>query len=199
MNLHNIEYGMALLNVLLYAVLLYFGIRRMRRIVSRKRELEAELKGLRARMARMVEENKTLRSENRRLLSEDESARRMPVCSDIRRRHFPGLKSTATANDYAHLLLTAAEVTGMAAEIDRQYNGFTKRLAAAYQGLRDRDITTCCLLLLNIRLKDVSALMGETYSSTNKRKHKLIRTFGTENIYEFIESFANNNIQNPEE
>ena len=194
MNPHNIEYGMLLLNAVLYAAVLYFGIRRVRRAFAREKELGRELERERAQRTSLSHENERLKDENRRLQSEDEILLRMPMCADIRKRHIPNTKANMGTEPNG-VSLKPSEAAEMTAEIDKQYNGFSRRLAFAYPNLRDRDITACCLMLLNIRQRGITALMGETYSSTYKRKHKLVGTFGTEDIYGFIETFAK--LENP--
>jgi len=189
MNPHNIEHGMLVLNVLLYMVLLVVGFERLKRTLKRKKELETELMMHRERTAVLIRTNEKLRNDNSMLRSDENLAKRMPMCESLRKRDLPESKSKMGVENTEYAMRPSEEVE-MMDEINRNYNNFGMRLMSAYPTLKDKELTTCCLMLLKIKVKNISVLMGETYSTTLKRRQKLVETFGTENPDDFVDMFA---------
>jgi len=193
MGLTNFENGLVIITVIVYAVFIVSFARRSRRSASRLQALEDTNARLVETLERVSAENSHLRERERKRQAERKKASGMPVSTGIANRMLPDLKAENINQEGRNkFAIDPSEKAAMVAEIDRYYGNFTIRLAAAYPSLKDNDLTTCCLVLLKVKAKNIPLLMGETYSASSKRRKRLALLFDTDNLYLFVEDFANN-------
>lgn len=100
-----------------------------------------------------------------------------PECTNL----FSRLSDTSVkvSSEYPELQLSDDLKDDIILSVDKVFDNFSKRLLRAYSHLNKSDIIYCCLFLIGLDEKHISALMGKDYSTVWRRTQKLQKIFGS--------------------
>lgn len=71
-------------------------------------------------------------------------------------------------------------------QMDANLNNLVTKLKERYPGVSDREISWCCLTLLNVSLPDILLLLDYKVNALNKMKQRLAAKFNLENAFELV-------------
>lgn len=113
---------------------------------------------------------------------------RKPICQDIIiKASAIEIKSYSKVD--VDMTLTSIQISQLLIQVDKSFNGFTRRLKIHHPELKKSDVDYCCLCLLNLDNKRIGALLGYQYQSALKRSKKLKSIFKTdEEICEYLKT-----------
>lgn len=86
-------------------------------------------------------------------------------------------------------LLKDKDIIELVKVVNQNFDDFTSILAKNFARLTSNDIRYCCLFFLNLKQKEVAALMGISQSAINQKHHRLQEVFATGDSVSF---FLNN-------
>ena len=87
-------------------------------------------------------------------------------------------------------LLKEKDVIELVKAVNYSFDDMTSILAKNFSRLTTNDIRYCCLFFLNLKQKEVAALMGISQSAINQKHHRLQEVFGTnDSVSSFLGSY----------
>ena len=147
------------------------------------------LRDERLRNAQIEEETRKLRYENALLQKETElttlreqEAQQQVKVADLRAALFrklsvygklPSLAQKSEKDPSARITLSEEEWGEIQQTVNEAFDGFTKRLAEAYPLMTEKDLRFCCLVKLNVNMKDLSDIYCVSKAAISKRKFRI--------------------------
>ena len=143
----------------------------------------------RLRNEQIEEETRKLRYENALLQKETElttlreqEAQQQVKVADLRAALFrklsvygklPSLAQKSEKDPSARITLSEEEWGEIQQTVNEAFDGFTKRLAEAYPLMTEKDLRFCCLVKLNVNMKDLSDIYCVSKAAISKRKFRI--------------------------
>lgn len=143
----------------------------------------------RLRNEQIEEETRKLRYENALLQKETEltalreqEAQQQVKVADLRAALFrklsvygklPSLAQKSEKDPSARITLSEEEWGEILQTVNEAFDGFTKRLTEAYPLMTEKDLRFCCLVKLNVNMKDLSDIYCVSKAAISKRKFRI--------------------------
>ena len=128
---------------------------------------------------RKLKEVKSQSVENKEDTESYNSFLNTPICCHILDiTHNNMFKSKVDCSSYAAFALRKDEILALRTAADDNMKDFTVRLKEQIPGLKDEDVTYCCLYLLKLSDAEVAALMQRAYPTVCERRRKIMRLIG---------------------
>lgn len=97
------------------------------------------------------------------------------------------IKRISVPNDYPELILSSAQLLGLAMATEKHFQGFEDYLRRLYPRISALDLDICRLFLLGVNEKQASILLHRDYSTLMEHVRKMKRAFQTEgSLRDFI-------------